>query len=68
MKTRDDDLGIFRVRPDDLTLARLIELADLCHTDPATLICAILHDVLEDDFLAHGGYEPLLAPGTTTLQ
>jgi hypothetical protein len=53
MKNRAEGRKSFRVVPDDVTLARLIELADICHTDPETLIVAIVRDVLEDDALAH---------------
>lgn len=43
----------FSVKLDDLTLARLVELADNCHALPEAIIAAIVHDVLEDDALAH---------------
>jgi len=45
----------FRVAFDDLTTARLLELADHCQTDPNNVIAAIVRDVLEDDAIAHDG-------------
>jgi hypothetical protein len=45
----------FRVGFDDLTTARLLELADHCQTDPNSIIAAIVRDVLEDDAAAHDG-------------
>lgn len=61
---RETDLrNPFRVLLDDLTVARLLELADICQTDPAKVISAIVKDVLEDDARAHGD-----VPGTVTLQ
>lgn len=45
----------FRVLLDDLTVARLIELAEVCHTDPSNVISAIVKDVLEDDARVHDG-------------
>lgn len=55
-----DEMTQFRVRLDDETVARLIAIADACHAQPAELIAAIVHDVLEDDALAHmEGPEPL---------
>jgi hypothetical protein len=49
----------FRVTLDDLTVARLMELADVCHAPPAVVIAAIVRDVLEDDARAHGEAEPV---------
>jgi hypothetical protein len=43
----------FTVAFDDVTVARLMEVADQCHTHPCTLISAIVHDVLEDDARMH---------------
>jgi predicted transcriptional regulator len=53
MKTRFQDDTAFRVVLDDQTVARLIEVAEACHADPATIIASLVHDVLEDDALAH---------------
>jgi hypothetical protein len=46
-------LRLFVEFDDPVTIARLIELADICHANPQTLIAAIVRDVLEDDALAH---------------
>lgn len=46
---------LFRVALDDITVARLIELADICQADPRSVIAAIIKDVLEDDARAHEG-------------
>jgi len=45
----------FRIGLDDLTVARLLELADICQCDPTQVISAIVRDVLEDDARAHDG-------------
>lgn len=45
----------FRVLLDDLTMARLLELADVCQCEPSQVISAIVKDVLEDDARAHDG-------------
>jgi hypothetical protein len=51
----DDDHGAtFRVTLDDVTVARLMEIADACHAPPTAVIAALVRDVLEDDALAHG--------------
>jgi len=56
MITLDDQLRhAFRVRLDDITVARLLELADICQCDPTQVISAIIKDVLEDDARAHDG-------------
>jgi hypothetical protein len=44
---------IFFVLLDDLTAARLMEIADMAHDTPSNLIASIVHDVLEEDALAH---------------
>lgn len=44
---------IFVVTLDDLTTARLMEIADMLHADPANVIASIVGDVLEEDALAH---------------
>lgn len=49
----DEEISTFRVKLDDLTIARLMELADLCHAQPTSVIAAIVRDVLEDDARAH---------------
>jgi len=43
----------FRVWLDDLSIARLMEMADDCHATPEQVIASIVHDVLEDDANAH---------------
>jgi len=43
---------------DDVDISRLMELADACHATPVQIIAAIVHDVLEDDAVAHG--EPVV--------
>lgn len=56
MITLDEQLRhAFRVRLDDITVARLLELADICQCDPTQVISAIVKDVLEDDARAHDG-------------
>ena len=54
-KAEEDDRGVvfFRVPVDDATVARLMTVADEAHSDPATIIASILHDVLKDDEDAH---------------
>jgi hypothetical protein len=49
----DEPATVFEVMLDDLTVARLIEISDLCHADPATVIASIVRDVLEDDARMH---------------
>ena len=49
----DQKRTTFVVELDDVTVARLMEVADNCHAHPCTLISAMVHDVLEDDELAH---------------
>lgn len=49
----DQERTTFTVALDDLTVARLMEMADICHTHPCILIAAMVHDVLEDDAKAH---------------
>ena len=44
-----------RILLDDLTLARLLEVADGCQCDPSLVASAMLRDVLEDDARAHDG-------------
>lgn len=44
---------LFRIALDDVTVARLIELAEACGADPNIVAAAIVRDVLEDDALAH---------------
>ena len=44
---------MFTIALDDLTLARLMELADMHHALPEAIIAAIVRDVLEDDAVAH---------------
>lgn len=48
-----DGANPFRVILDDVTTARLVELADMCHAQPSEIIAAIVRDVLEDDARAH---------------
>lgn len=58
MSTPDDDiddLTHFDVGLDDVTVGRLMEVANLSHVPPRQLIAAIVADVLADDFRAHGG-------------
>jgi len=46
-------MTLFTVALDDETMARLWALARVCENNPVSLASAILHDVLEDDELAH---------------
>jgi hypothetical protein len=55
----------FRITLDDLTTARLLELADVCQCDPTKVISAIVKDVLEDDARAHDANVAAVSP---TLQ
>jgi hypothetical protein len=43
----------FRVLLDDVTVARLMEIADAAHALPEAIIACIIHDVCEDDWHAH---------------
>lgn len=55
------DLTYFRIGLDDETVARLIEICDEAHCDPAIMIASIIATVLEDDFEAEhqpAGYSP----------
>lgn len=55
---------VFRVALDDVTIARLMRLADECHAPPAVVIASIVHDVLLDDEAAHCTFpEPITASG-----
>lgn len=56
--------NFFRVGFDDLSTARLIEMADACHCDVNSIIVALVKGVLEDDAQAH--QEPPLP--TLTIQ
>lgn len=49
----DNSRVVFPVGLDDLTVARLMEIADDAKLHPAQLIAAIVRDVLEDDAIAH---------------
>lgn len=49
----DESTTAFEVRLDDLTMARLLEIAESGKIPPAMLIASIVADVLEDDALAH---------------
>lgn len=53
MRLKIDLQTPFRVLLDDADVARLMELADILHAKPTEIIAAIVHDVLEDDALAH---------------
>ena len=49
----------FRVTfSDELTIARLMEMADICHVLPEQIIAALTAGVLEDDALAHDDFAP----------
>lgn len=57
-KTSDDNeiissRPIFFVLLDDLTAARLMEIADMAHDTPSNIIASIVRDVLEEDARAH---------------
>jgi hypothetical protein len=54
MITRNDNDNLITIRMNDLTLARLLEMADDCHAYPEAVAAALLHDLLLDDALAHG--------------
>lgn len=49
----NETFTVVEVVLDDLTIARLIELADMLHADPATIVASIVRDVLEDDARMH---------------
>jgi len=49
----NETFTVVEVALDDLTVARLIELADMLHADPATIVASIVRDVLEDDAKMH---------------
>jgi len=53
MQTKDAEQTGFHIFLDDVTVARLIEVAESCHASPRQIIAAIVRDVLEDDALAH---------------
>lgn len=44
-----------RLMLDDLTLARLLEVAIGCQDDPSRVAANMLRDILEDDARAHDG-------------
>jgi hypothetical protein len=49
----------FRVTfSDELTIARLMEMADICHVLPEQIIAALTAGVLEDDALMHNNFVP----------
>lgn len=50
---KSDDPTFFRIGLPDEAVARLLELAEECHAEPAALAAALLIDVLHDDFEAH---------------
>lgn len=58
----DGGTVFFRVPIDDATVARLMTVADEAHADPATIIAAIVRDVLEDDELTHAAATEPPAP------
>lgn len=58
-----EDLVEFRIRLDDLTVARLMEVADNAHADPRVVVAAIIRDVLEDD--ARANYDGPFGPTPT---
>ena len=43
----------FRVLLDDVTVARLMEIADNAHAPPEIIIAGMVHAVCEDDWHAH---------------
>lgn len=43
---------------DDVAMARLMEVADLCHQEPELIASSMISDVLEDDATAHEGQVP----------
>jgi hypothetical protein len=45
--------GVIMVPLDAESIERLIRLAEICGSDPLTIAGSLLHDVLEDDLLAH---------------
>lgn len=49
----ESERPIFFVLLDDLTAARLMEIADMAHDTPSNIIASIVHDVLEEDARAH---------------
>lgn len=55
MKLEDDqeELVLFTIALDDVTVARLMEIADNAHADPRKVAAAIVKDVLEDDARQH---------------
>lgn len=55
MQITDETKHPIRVLLDDVTLARLLEVADGCQCDPSLVASAMLRDILEDDARAHDG-------------
>jgi hypothetical protein len=57
MRSYDDDEEVFctalRVLLDDVTIARLAEVAEGCHAPIAVVAAAIIRDVMDDDYSAH---------------
>jgi len=61
MKMSTRDLTYFRIGLDDETVARLMEICDEAHVEPAVRKAALVSGVLEEDFEAHhvpAGYSP----------
>lgn len=48
-----EELVLFTIALDDVTVARLMEVADNAHADPRKVAAAIIRDVLEEDAQAH---------------
>lgn len=49
----DEDQTVIPVAFDDKTLARLLEICDEGKIHPSVLVASLIHDVLEDDAMAH---------------
>lgn len=50
----DEEYTVFEVPLDDVSVARLMRLAEAHKLDPRIFLASIVRDVLEDDELAHG--------------
>jgi hypothetical protein len=52
--SEDEDYTVFEVPLDDVSVARLMAIAENHKMDPRMFLALICRDVLEDDELAHG--------------
>jgi hypothetical protein len=52
-KSKKSKTALIMVPLDAVSIERLIRLAEICGTDPLTIAGSLLHDLLEEDLLAH---------------